>query len=137
MTKIICTGACVYSINGVCAREEIEMSVEGCESWKEYPQKNDPEYQNEYWISTNVCDPMTKERKVYRVKRNGKKVEFGGLTFYTEEDIRYGYINVAFTEERTGVAVNGNYLNEEGIEKIKESSAKYPDVMSLPVYEKE
>lgn len=137
MTKVICIGACIFSKNGVCAKEEIEMSVEGCESWVKYPAPNDPGYQEEYWISTNVYDPKTKERKAHRQKLKGKKIEFGGLTFYTRDDIRYGYFGCVFTEERTGCACPGDRINEEGIEKIKEALPKYPDVMSLPVYEGE
>lgn len=146
MTKVFCKAACTYSIDGICANNEILMDIEGCESWKEYPQPDDPEYQSEFWMAMRFNKRSEKtvdgEKFTYgpvevRTKCKGKKVEFGGLTFYTRDDVRYGLENADFTEEKTGMKIPGYVMNLKDIETVKQRVNEKPSVMELPEYKEE
>ena len=74
-------------------------------------------------------------KKFRRLAEHGKKIEYNGYVFYTEDRVteaeEYG-----LTEERTGVFV-GSFKRLKGRwEKFVEKVVTYPDVLSYPIEEK-
>ena len=130
MTKVKCVAWCQFSKDGVCTKDEIEMDIEGCVSFEVYPAEDDPEYQEEYWILVK----RTEDKKLFRQKARGKRIEIDGVVFHTKDDVRYGLTGVELTEERTGLKTEGEKA-KNAIDIVRQKSQSFPAVMDYPTLE--
>lgn len=128
MTEIRCKEDCKYSVLGICNRSNVEMCSGSCCDSDAYSAEDNPEYQSPYWIQVKNYE----DNRFYRKERKGKRVEIGGLVFYTECDDRYSQ-DIPYTEEITGALAQGP-ITEEKIEKIKRKLKDTTPVMELPIY---
>lgn len=135
MPLVICQNtSCIFcdlNNNFECKAAAITISEEwdeGCSGYEDY--RNQPEYQNEYWIAVK-----TKSREPAKAKGyHGRRIEYKGRVFYTSdrlEDAPYCLI----TDAETGVNCGPYVLLEDRFDRICELTAKYPKVETLPLAE--
>lgn len=97
---------------------------EGCSGYEDY--RDQPDYQNEYWIAV-----ITKSREAARVKRyHGRRIEYKGRVFYTSDRLDDNLCII--TDAETGVNCGTYVLLEDHFDQICEQAAKYPKVETLP-----
>ena len=120
---------CKWNNNGWCHRGSITIDeLKECEDFEDYQDS----YADSFW-KTIIEDGKLMRKLV----DNGKKIEYNGYVFYTEEKITEDE-NCSLTEERTGVGV-GEFrrLKEQSRWKLfLERVGTYPDVSTYPIVEK-
>ena len=98
---------------------------EGCSGYEDY--RDQPDYQNEYWITVETKSGEAAKAKVYR----GKRIEHEGRVFYAKDrtDIPdYCYL----TDAETGFGA-GTLLNLlDHFAQICVQAQKHPKVETLP-----
>lgn len=120
---------CEFCENGWCRRNMITVGEDKeCEDFEDYRDS----YNDAYW---KAC---CKDGKKYRrLEKRGKKIEYNGYVFYTDDKITNDE-EYYLTEERTGL---GTYtfrkLKEQHVwDKFIETVGTYPDVLTYPIEEK-
>lgn len=98
---------------------------EGCDSYKDY--RDQPDYQNEYWIAVKIKSGELARTKMYR----GKQIEYKGMVFYTKYRIEAPRYCLLIDAE-TGFGVGPLSTLAERFDTICEQAAKYPKVKTLP-----
>lgn len=125
MTIVRCLDRdCQHNQEDRCERDRIEISCGECQNYENC--RDQTRYKNKFW---KACVDQSKVK--YRIPCYGKRVEFGGMVFYTEDDDRWPD-DMRLTEGRTGYACGKFGDIGERIEKIKEDAKEIPDVVSLP-----
>ena len=121
-TKVCCLG--IISVEGA--------AYNGCNDYTCY--FSTKEYSEEFYVLIGKRDEKKRYIPIGREKRYGKKLEYNGRTFYTQDKIR---ANDEFdvTDAKTGLLV--------GFAKIKgawgkfvEESNKRPNIETFPVVER-
>lgn len=117
---------CKWCRNGWCQRGSITIDeLKECEDYEDYQDS----YTDSFWKAT------IQDGKVYRKPvDNGKKIEYNGYVFYTEEKITdEEYFHI--TEERTGVDVGefGKLKEQRRWNLFVERIGTYPDVSTYPI----
>ena len=133
MKKVYCTNKdCTGCENSVCIRSCILIGESGmdavCENYECY--SDTKEYQDEYFIAVKA-----KGGKIAKVKKQGKRIEYKGFVFYTENDFRYPEL-ATVTEERTGFHCGyfQNLIEDCDIwESFIEAAKTQKDVQSFPL----
>jgi hypothetical protein len=97
---------------------------EGCSAYEDY--RDQPDYQNEYWIAVETLSGESAKVKVYR----GKRIEYKGRVFYTSDRLEYAWCLI--TDAETGLGCGAYYLLEERFDLICERAKKVPKVETLP-----
>lgn len=97
---------------------------EGCSGYEDY--RDQPEYQNEYWIAVKTLSGESAKVKVYR----GKRIEYKGRVFYTSG--RLDDKNCSITDAETGLGYGAYVLLEDRFDSICEQAVKLPKVETLP-----
>lgn len=126
MTSVGCLlSECKYCEKCWCNRGIITIGEDReCEHFCEY-------YHDSFW---KAC--YTKERGHFReFVKNGKKIEYKGYVFYTDDRITYEG-DYYLTEERTGLGICYYNQLDQRWEKFVEHISKYPDVLSYPIKER-
>lgn len=131
MTSVGCwVDECKWCKSGWCHRGAITISEDlECEDFENYRDS----YTDAYWKALHKDG-----KKFRRLEKYGKKIEYNGYVFYTDnkitEDGEY-YL----TEERTGYGVGTfKQLKEQRRwDAFVEGYETYPDVLTLPVEESE
>ena len=117
---------CKWCEDGWCQRGSITIDeLKECEDFEDYQDS----YTDSFW------KVMTKDGKCFRrLVDNGKKIEYNGYVFYTEEQITDDE-SYRLTEERTGVdAGEFRRLKEQSRwELFVDRIGTYPDVSTYPV----
>ena len=98
---------------------------EGCSGYTDY--RDQPDYQNEYWIAIKTKSKESAKAKKYR----GKRIEYKGRVFYTSDRLEYAPCCL-ITDAETGVNCGPYALLEDRFDQICERAAKYPKVETLP-----
>ena len=129
--RVLCDDeTCIYNKERECQKEMLWIEDCECSDYEDYTKSY--EYQSVYY--THIKDPETGTH--YKVKHNGKRFEFYGYVFYTEDDDRYGLSNMWFTEEITGYGVSGRFflpdLDEEHKKKYTDGINKMIEI-AVPV----
>lgn len=131
MTNVGCwLSECTWCKNGWCQRNMITIGEDfECEDFKNYRDS----YTDSYWKA------FCKDGKPFRrLEKRGKKIEYNGYVFYTDDKITDDE-EYFLTEERTGVGVctfrrlKGQHLWDKFVEKV----GTYPDVSTFPIEESE
>ncbi len=138
MTNVSCDlRSCKYNLAGACQSDIIHIAEDCvCYEFTSYDEDN-PAYKHQYWKAC-FWKPREKNRKnqevtKYRMPAYGLRYEFGGLVFYTGDDIRQGIEFADFTEERSGMRLKGHdLLDEESFILIKKASQEAKPVIELP-----
>ena len=130
MTSVNCwCNDCRWEQNGWCNRGAITISEDyECECYESYLE----EYKEAFY---KACVDKDGE-KVRKFVANGKKIEYNGYVFYTEDKITDSG-NYFLTEARTGIGICKFYELEKRWEKFLERIGGYPDVTTLPIKESE
>ena len=129
MTSVSCwADECKWCNNGWCNRGSIVISeVYECEDFESYRDS----YTTPYWV---VC--LKDGEKYRRLVNRGKRIEYSGYVFYTEDKITANE-SYRLTEERTGIGC-GEFRHLKGRwDKFVELVATFPNVSSYPIKEKE
>lgn len=120
---------CKWNQNGWCRRGSITIDeLRECEDFEDYQDS----YTDSFWKA------LINDGKPYRkLVDNGKKIEYNGYVFYTEEKITEDE-NYHLTEERTGIGVSefSKLKQPRRWEQFIERIGTYPDVMTYPIEEK-
>lgn len=99
MTRVYCTlTECVHNDGCMCERDVISIGedyVMGCDDYEDYLDSED--YQTEFFIRVMAAD-----KKIARAKRKGKRIEYNGYVFYTEDKESP---EMSVTEEMTGLRI--------------------------------
>jgi hypothetical protein len=126
MTSVVCfADDCKWcSEIGECQRGAITINgaweCEGFESYRD-------SYTDSFWV---CC--LKEGEKYRRFRPQGKKVEYNGYLFYTQDKITDSG-NYFLTEARTGIGVCRFNELEKRWDKFVERVGDYPDVMTLPI----
>ena len=127
MTAVSCWNEeCTHCQHGWCKRREIEIGEDReCENFQHYKEN----YKQSFWKA------LLKDGKTFRrLCKHGKKIEYKGYTFYTDEKITdSGYYFL--TEARTGIGVCEYNQLEKRWDKFVAKVGNYPDVTDLPIEE--
>jgi hypothetical protein len=120
---------CKWNKNGWCDRGSITIDeLKECEDYEDYQDS----YTDSFWKA------MEKDGKPYRkLVEKGKKIEYNGYVFYTEEKITDDE-TYCLTEERTGIN-SGEFIrlkDQRRWEFFLERVGTYPDVSTYPIEEK-
>lgn len=130
MTNVGCwLSECEWCSNGWCQRKMITIGEDlECEDFKHYRDS----YTDSYW---KACSKDGK--KFRRLEKRGKKIEYNGYVFYTDDRIDEGG-NYCLTEERTGLALCDFVVLKEQRrwEMFVERIGTYPDVSTYPIEER-
>lgn len=117
---------CIWNKGGWCQRGMITIDeLKECEAFEDYQDT----YTDSYWVA---CE---KDGEKYRkLVEKGKRIEYEGYVFYTNEKIT-DYETYYLTEERTGMLVGefGRLKEQERWNWFVEKVGTYPDVLTLPV----
>lgn len=120
---------CKWCRNGWCHRDTITIDeLKECEDFEDYRDT----YTDSFWKA--IIDDGKPFR---RLVNKGKKIEYNGYVFYTEDRITDDE-NYDLTEERTGIGVSDfRRLKEpKRWELFVERVRTYPDVLTYPIKEK-
>lgn len=120
---------CKWCKNGWCHRDTITIDeLKECEDFEDYRDT----YTDSFWKA--IIDDGKPFR---RLANKGKKIEYNGYVFYTEDRITDDE-NYDLTEERTGIGVSDfRRLKEpKRWELFVERVRTYPDVLTYPIEEK-
>lgn len=127
MTSVSCwADECKWCENGWCERGSISITEDlVCEDFESYRDS----YTISYWIA------CSKDGEKYRkLVERGKRIEYSGYVFYTEDRITADE-SYRLTEERTGINV-GEFRHLKGRWDIfVERLATYPNVSTYPIKE--
>lgn len=120
---------CKWCENGWCQRGCITIGEDlECEDFENYRDS----YTDSYWKA--CCE----DGKTFRVLvKNGKKIEYNGFVFYTDNRITEdGYYFL--TEERTGLGVCDfiRLKEQRRWEMFVDRVGTYPDVLTYPIKER-
>lgn len=130
MTSVGCWNTdCDWNKYGWCQRSMISISETlECEDFEDYRKS----YTDQFW---KACRDGEKKRR--RLCKNGKKVEYNGYVFYTEDKIDETEV-YELTEERTGIFICSMARLKEPRrwETFISRIGTYPDVLTLPVEER-
>lgn len=130
MTSVGCwLSECKWCEHGWCQCGAITIGEDKeCENFEHY--KDD--YNDSFW---KAC--LDEGKAVRKLCCHGKKIEYNGYTFYTEDKICTGDY-YCLTEERTGVNAGEFYKlkDQHRWELFLERVGTYPDVLSLPIKER-
>lgn len=97
---------------------------EGCGAYEDY--RDQPDYQNEYWIAVKTLSGESAKVKVYR----GKRIEYKGRVFYTSD--RLDDKNCSIADAETGRGCGPYAMLEDHFDQICEQAKQYPKVETLP-----
>lgn len=120
---------CKWCRDGWCHRDTITIDeLKECEDFEDYRDS----YTDSFWKA--IIDDGKPFR---RLVKNGKKIEYNGYVFYTEDRITDDE-NYDLTEERTGIGVSDfRRLKEpKRWELFVERVRTYPDVLTYLIKEK-
>lgn len=121
---------CKWNENGWCNRGSITIDeLKECEDYEDYQDS----YTDSFWKA------FIENGEPYRkLVENGKKIEYNGYVFYTEQKIT-DYETYCLTEERTGLGVGefGRLKVQSRWDKFLEMVGTYPDVSTYPIKKKE
>lgn len=98
---------------------------EGCNAYEDY--RNQPDYQNEYWIAIRTKTEEIGKTKMYF----GKQIKYKGRVFYTKYRIECPEYCL-LTDAETGFGVGSLSNLAERFDQICERVAKLPKVETLP-----
>lgn len=134
MTKVRCMlKDCEYwkktgdGTEGLCGCEEIEMDGDcTCFTCVLHTEVS-PEYRETFWKRMKSLD----DGHECRVDVLGKRYEMIGLTWFTEQDDRWGTDEIWFTEQRSGLKCKGKDIAGHA-ELIHEKVRAVSPVESLP-----
>ena len=128
MTSVGCWNTeCIWNKGGWCQRGVISISETlECDNFEDYRKS----YTDQFWKACKDKDG----RKYRRLCEKGKKVEYNGYVFYTEDkidDTEEYYL----TEERTGVFIStmARLKEPKRWDKFVSLIDTYPDVLTLPI----
>lgn len=130
MTSVGCwLTECKHNENGWCGKSIITIGEDKeCEDFEHFCE----DYHDSFW---KACH--TKEKGTFRkFIKNGKKIEYNGYVFYTEDKITDSG-NYFLTEARTGIGVCRFCELEKRWDKFLEMVADYPDASTYPIKESE
>ena len=120
---------CKWCKNGWCHRDTITIDeLKECEDFEDFRDS----YTDSFWKA------IIYDGKPFRkLVDNGKKIEYNGYVFYTEDMITDDE-NYNLTEERTGLAVGEfrRLKEQRRWELFAERVGTYPDVLTYPIKEK-
>ena len=128
MTRILCwKDDCKYQTAGsVCDCAQISIDEDGeCECFRDY--HDDVEWKSVFW--KRMYD--RKNKRECRVRSLGKKLEFGGRSFYIESNSYYAKL----TDKETGLLCGDlSQINEnvDVVGKIKKAAENFTPVLELP-----
>lgn len=128
MTSVGCWAyECKWCHNGWCNRGAITISEDyECECFESFLDS----YTTPYWIA---C--YKDGEKYRRLINRGKRIEYSGYVFYTEDKITEDE-SYRLTEARTGYSV-GEFRDIKGRwDKFVEIAATLPDVSTYPIWER-
>lgn len=121
---------CIHCMDGQCQRVETTLEDGECLNYQDVT--DGPDY-NELYFEACCYNPKDGGEPVfYRRQRRGKAVTVEGMTFYTRENISFGWKGARFTDEITGYLLKGEDLTGEGLEQIRKTREEKPPVLSLP-----
>lgn len=124
---------CYYNKGGYCTCEDKDRETvdNDCNKYiSEFDPKINPDYRNEYWIACRSIYP--KKLNKVRKKRQGKRIEYKGRVFYTQNgDASDQYIYV--TDGKTGYACGSMADVKRRWDKMLALFDKTGDVMDLPI----
>ena len=130
MTTVYCDFEyCAYNINGVCTKDRITIGEEYayvCDDFLHY--QDTGEYSHPFYKAVKMKDGVVAKA----LSKRGKKIEYQGLVFYTEDRVFDDEIWV--TEERTGFGVTFSLIKDR-IESLKEKIEEFPNVQDYPLAE--
>lgn len=120
---------CKWCQNGWCQRGTITIDeLKECEDFEYYRDS----YTDSFWKA------LEKDGKPYRrLVEKGKKIEYNGYVFYTDEKITDDE-SYYLTEERTGISTGefGKLKEQKRWELFVERVGTFPDVLTYPIEEK-
>lgn len=135
MTKVHCDiTTCEYwkknGVNpgeGLCGCDEIELRDEQCITFGAHTDMS-PEYREAFWKR------MRSRADGHECKKEttGKRYDMAGFVWFTEQDDRWGTNEIWFTEQKSGLRVQGKDISEEKAEKIKGKINRILPVELLP-----
>jgi hypothetical protein len=128
MTSVGCwLSECKWCENGYCNRGSITIGEDlECEDFVHFCE----DYTDAFW---KAC--LKDGKKFRKFVKHGKKIEYNGYVFYTDERITEdGWYYL--TEERTGMGIGAYNQLEQRWDKFIARVGEYPDVTDLPIEER-
>ncbi len=128
---------CCNNKDGYCIALSIEICDLECSDYRCYLDL--PEYQEKYYTANERREGIDDiPDRYFRLEKKGKKVEWNGYTFFTNDYILFDNLeDKRFTEQKTGYALSLYEIQHDPckyeifVNKVKDA----PDVMNLPLYE--
>lgn len=124
--KVLCNDyECVFNKHGQCTKELISLN-EMCEDFFNY--RLTDEYCHSFYKAVKLVDGGIAKALFKR----GKKIEYQGLTFYTEDKVYENDDDFDVTEKTSGMRVEFTYVKKY-FDKIMEKIQSAPKVKDLPL----
>lgn len=119
---------CANCKDDKCSLNEIEIDENGCEMYISYTEVSDDYREVFYKHYKSRADGHACKKECH-----GKRIERCGLSFYTEDDDRFGPENVGLTEEISGYYVGTlDKMTENRCEEIKNKLKDIEPVKNSP-----
>ena len=131
-TKVSCDAdTCEYCKDGICTSEKIAMADFKCDEFVKHTDIS-PEYNHVFYKRVRNIDGRTRKAKSY-----GKRYKMQGFVWYTDQDDRNGIDDISFTEEKSGLGINGRDITAEKAPIIQKAIDAAAPVLSLPDIERQ
>lgn len=130
MKKILCYKEfCKYRKGYICQSYNIKVfENRNCPFFEDY--RKDKEYSSKYFIAVR-----TKNGKIGRFLKKGKKITINGIDFFTDSPPLEDKKSIYITHGRTGVSCRTVAFVKENWEVFLKAQSKVADVSSYPLAE--
>lgn len=119
---------CAYEKNGYCTKQQISIENETCEDYEHYQDVYSEEYCHKFYKAVKTKNGVSGKA----LFESGKKVEYQGLTFYTESKANDGDDDFWVTEEISGLGANFEHIKKR-FDLVIKAITKAPKINDLPL----
>lgn len=121
---------CAYEMNGLCTKQQISIENETCDDYIHYQEVHKDKYCHKFYKAVTVKTKNNIPAKA--LFESGRKIEYQGLTFYTESKVNDGNDDFWVTEEASGLGANFEHIKKRFDLAIK-AITKAPKISDLPL----
>lgn len=119
---------CAYEKFGVCTQNRIWLNNLECRGYIHYKEATKNVYINEYYRAVTTKDGV----KAKELRKEGRKVAYRGLRFYTEEKVNDDDYDLWVTEETSGLGGNLEHIMQR-FDLVKKVITNAPKIKDLPL----
>ena len=122
---------CAYEKNGYCTKKQISIENETCDDYVHYQEVHKDKYCHNFYKAVKTKNNIPAKA----LCESGRKIEYQGLTFYTESKVNDGDDDFWVTEETSGLGANFEHIKKR-FDLVIKSITKAPKISDLPLAEK-